>query len=133
MTTPRTNVMHVLLAHDQRHLLYYVVLLEIATSLRRDLPDFTLSHFVFIADELDIDLIDVQIRPYELDPTSEGLGVVAAGVWGEGAETRWLWKARLNAPDLPEPTLEDRETLLAAIRRLPFVRRAAWSRARDRT
>lgn len=127
MTAKAETVMQAILQHDERHLLYYLVLLEISKALREAWPQFTLSHFALIADELDVDLLDVHIRPRVLSPTSEGVGLVAAGVWGEGPEARWTWKQRLIAADLPEPTIHERAVLLERVERLPFVSRASWA------
>jgi len=121
------SAISILLNHDQPHRMYYLVLLEIGVRVRAAMPQFDVGHLALLADELDVDLLDYQIRPHDLEPTTEGIGLIAATIWGEPASERWKWKHKLNDASLLDPSTADRDLLLARVLELRFVQTARWA------
>jgi hypothetical protein len=127
MSALQSGILSILFQHDRRHVLFYLVLLELGLALRERLQWFDLAHLDLLADELDVDLLDFEIRPRKLAPTSEAIGLIAAGVWGEGPDERWKWRERLVG-NLPAVSEEAREELLRQVSRLAFVKDARWAK-----
>lgn len=121
-----TRLQQFIAEHDPRHRLYYQALLKLGRELRGRLDWFRLEHLSLLADELAFEFEGAEILPHDLNPTSEAIGLVAAGTWGGTIEDRFLWTQRILGL-VGEPSARERDLLLQEVRRCNLAQNARWS------